>query len=208
MEAAGASGVAAKDGGSAGGAQTSGGAGSAVVPAAAAAVAAGHPDAPPGLPPSSTDLPLALKDVDALLSAYSTLRGFNFVLRLSPFTFRMMCSELASGVRPCLPHDDATAPLSVLRLAASSQGTAALRPFNMAAKCCQPLPRIPIVRESCRLPAVWDGVAGGGGSLSYAWHARDLFLSRPFGESAVVRWGPGANITLVRSIFLAVGFRV
>ena len=99
----GASGMSAQDGGSALG----GGAGprsfpaSPMVPAAAPVSATPHPDAPPGLPLSSTDLPLALKDVDALLSAYSTLRGFNFVLRLSPFTFRSMCAELASGVRPC-----------------------------------------------------------------------------------------------------------
>ena len=126
------SGVSTQDGGSAMG----GGAGPRVVPAsapmvpaAAPVLAAPHPDAPPGLPLSSTDLPLALKDVDALLSAYSTLRGFNFVLRLSPFPFRMMCSELSSGVRPCPTHDAEAAPLSALRPAACSQGTAALRPF-------------------------------------------------------------------------------
>jgi hypothetical protein len=57
-----------------------------------------HPDAHPLLPPSSSDLWLDLPEVDRLLSCYSVIRSFGFILRLSPFTFKDLCRDISFQV--------------------------------------------------------------------------------------------------------------
>lgn len=57
-----------------------------------------HPKTPKGLPPSSEDLQLQLKEVEALVDVYGTLRGFSFTLRLSPFTLVELSREIFNQV--------------------------------------------------------------------------------------------------------------
>ncbi len=57
-----------------------------------------HPDAHPLLPPSSGDLWLDLPEIDILLSCYSIIRSFGFILRLSPFTFKELCRDISYQV--------------------------------------------------------------------------------------------------------------
>jgi hypothetical protein len=57
-----------------------------------------HPDAHPQLPRSSGDLWLSLPQIDRVLSFYSVIRNFGFILRLSPFTLKELCRDLATQV--------------------------------------------------------------------------------------------------------------
>ena len=52
------------------------------------------PDMHEDMPPSSSDLQISIKDLDALLSVYATLRSFSFLFRLSPFPLKTLCYEL------------------------------------------------------------------------------------------------------------------
>ena len=46
------------------------------------------------MPASSNDLQIPVKELDALLAVYGTLRSFSFLLRLSPFPLKILCFEL------------------------------------------------------------------------------------------------------------------
>ena len=52
------------------------------------------PDMHEDMPPSSSDLQISIKDLDALLSVYAALRAFSFLFRLSPFPLKTLCCEL------------------------------------------------------------------------------------------------------------------
>lgn len=57
-----------------------------------------HPEAPSQLPRSSGDLWLSLPHLDRVLSCYTTIRTFGFILRLSPFTLKELCRDIAIQV--------------------------------------------------------------------------------------------------------------
>jgi len=46
------------------------------------------------MPASSEDLQVDVKELDALLAVYGTLRSFSFLFRLSPFSLKTFCHEL------------------------------------------------------------------------------------------------------------------
>ena len=57
-----------------------------------------HPDAHPLLPRSSSDLLLSLPQLDKIISCYTSIRSFGFLLRLSPFTLKEFCRDISLQV--------------------------------------------------------------------------------------------------------------
>lgn len=67
------------------------------------------------IPLSSDDLQIPIKDLDALLSVYGTLRTFSFLFRLSPFPLKTLCHELKKNSMSGLVDEIAVQLLKTIR---------------------------------------------------------------------------------------------